>query len=190
MKNATVVACTFFLLLSIAGFAQAPSKAAPLTREAIAAILGLSPAGGGCATKGLATAPSQITFASQKEGPGGGVGANAICQANCESGSVSCEGNISCQAFDRNCTAPNCERGHVTCNDTMSGTTTIECPTACPGGFCCTCVATGSCYDCCRCDGGTQVQCNNCCTCEATSDCNACCRCEGHSPGYCALLCA
>jgi hypothetical protein len=190
MKNATVIACTFFLLLSVAAFAQAPSKAAPLTREAIAAILGLSPAGGGCATKGLATEPSQIIFASQKEGPGGGVGANAFCQANCESGSVSCEGNISCQAFHRNCTAPNCERGHVTCNDTMSGTTTIECPTACPGGFCCTCVATGSCYDCCRCDGGTQIQCNNCCTCEATGDCIACCRCEGHGPGYCASLCA
>ena len=183
MKNAWILACTL-LLVSVAGFAQAPSEA-PLTGEAIAAILGGQPSASGCAA---APAPDRMVFAAQKPGPGGGVGAMAFCQANCESGSVSCEGNVSCQAFHRNCTT-GCERGHVTCNDTVNGVTTIWCPTACSGGFCCTCEQTGSCYDCCRCDGGGAVMCSNCCNCEATSDCFSCCRCEGGSPGACAVEC-
>lgn len=187
MKSARVLAIVFaFFLVSAVGVAQ-PSAKAPLSREAIAAILGLSTAPGGCA-KAPAVLPTRLVLAAKK-GPGGGVSEMAFCQANCESGTVSCEGDISCQAFDRDCVAPNCEKGHVTCNDTMTGTTTTWCPTDCPASFCCTCVQTGSCYDCCRCDGGTQVQCSNCCTCQETSDCFACCRCEGHGLGYCASLC-
>jgi hypothetical protein len=188
MKNARVVAiaCTFFLVSAV-GFAQAPTKA-PLTREAIAAILGLSTAGGGCA-KAPAAGPSQMVFASKKEGPGGGVGEMAFCQANCESGTVQCTGDISCQAFHRNCTTA-CEPGHVTCNDTVNGTTTTWCPTQCSGGTsCCNCAQTGDCVDCCRCDGGSLMQCNNCCACQETSDCFACCRCEGGSIGQCGLQC-
>jgi hypothetical protein len=184
MKSAGVVAvaCTFFLISAV-GFAQTPTKA-PLTREAIAAILGLSTATGGCA-KAPAAAPSRVLFAAQKPGPDGGVGAMATCTANCESGTVQCTGSTSCEAFDRNCSV--FERGHVTCNN--GGTiTTTWCPTQCPSDHCYNCAQTGACFDCCRCDGGGAASCAFCCDCEATGDCYTCCRCGGGGPG-CGGLC-
>jgi hypothetical protein len=186
MKNAWILAC-MVLLVSVPAFAETPAKA-PLSREAIAAMLGLSAGTGSC---GKAAAPSQVRFAAQKPGkpgPGGGVSEMATCSVTCDSSTtLQCTTDISCQSFERNCTT-DCEPGHITCVDT-TGTTTQTCPTACSAGFCCSCEQTGSCYDCCRCGGGTQVQCNNCCTCEATSDCFACCRCEGHGLAYCNSLC-
>ena len=185
MKSARVVvavACTLFLVSAV-GFAQTPTKA-PLTREAIAAILGLSPAKGGCGA--VQTSPNRMVFAAKKPGPDGGVGAMATCTANCESGTVQCTGSTSCEAFDRNCAA--FERGHVSCNN--GGTiTTTWCPTQCTNDYCYNCAQTGACYDCCRCDGGTALQCSNCCTCEQTQDCVACCRCDGGSLLYCNQVC-
>jgi hypothetical protein len=159
MKKTWILACTL-LLVSAVGFAQTPSGA-PLTPEVIDAILDLPRATGSCAT---AKAPSRMIFAAQKPGPGGGVSSMAYCVAYCEWGTVSCQGNISCSAFDRNCTTA-CERGHVTCNDTVNGTFTNWCPTECPTSHCCDCEASG------------------------WSDCLACCRCDGHSAQYCASLC-
>jgi hypothetical protein len=178
MKNAAVLAFTFFLLLSVAAFAQAPGKAAPLTREALAMILGEpAPAGGGCGP-----APAKMMFAASKpQPPSGGVGAMATCTANCESGIVQCTGDT-CSGADRNCAV--FERGHVTC-----GSTTTWCPTACTSDYCYNCAQNSTCYDCCRCDGGGAISCNNCCACEATQDCTACCRCEGHSITYCSSVC-
>ena len=182
MKSAWILVC-LFLLVAVPALAEPAQE--PLTREAIAQMLGLTKAPGSC---GQAAAPSQIVFAAQKPGPGGGVSQMATCSALCETGSVQCTGNISCHAYNRNCTT-DCEKGHVTCNDTVNGTTTVWCPTACPGGFCCNCAQTGSCYDCCRCDGGGLVQCNNCCACQATADCVSCCRCEGGSLSHCNSIC-
>jgi hypothetical protein len=179
MKNAAVLACTFFLLLSVAAFAQAPGKVAPLSREALAMILGEpGPASGGCGV-----APGKLLFAANKPAPpSGGVGSMATCTAICETGSVQCTA-ATCTGADRNCAA--FERGHVTC-----GTTTTWCPTACPSDYCYNCTQTGACYDCCRCDGGGSVSCNNCCNCQATGDCFSCCRCEGNSIAYCSSICA
>jgi hypothetical protein len=184
MKSARVVAiaCTFFLVSAV-GFAQTPTKA-PLTREAIDAILGLSPVGGGCAKTSVS--PNRVVFAAKKTGPDGGIGEMAYCVAACESGSVNCTGTTSCEAYDRNCTTG--ERGHVSCNNGGTVTTTW-CPTACPNDFCYNCAQTGGCVDCCRCDGGGPVICNNCCTCDATGDCFACCRCGGGSLSECNSAC-
>ena len=176
MKNAAVLACTF-LLLSVAAFAEMPGKAASLSPEALAMILGeRGPASGSCAPSA-----SKAVFAAQKPAPPGGVGAYATCTAICETGTVECTAST-CSGVDRNCAV--FERGHVTC-----GTTTTWCGTACPSDYCYNCAQTGSCYDCCRCDGGGALQCNNCCTCQATQDCIACCRCEGGSLSYCNSVC-
>ena len=82
---------------------------------------------------------------------GGGESTMSACTAtaNCESGTVYCEGNNTCSAYDRLCSS---EQGHVTCD----GVTTW-CPTSCPT----TC----------------GPQCQSCETCNQTWDCFACCRC-------------
>jgi hypothetical protein len=184
MKSVWVLACTVFLV-TVPSFAQTPTRT-PITREALAAILGLSAGTGSC---GKAPVPSQVLFAAAKPGPGGGVSEMVTCSANCESGSVQCTADISCQAFHRNCTT-GCERGHVNCNDSVNGMTTVSCPTTCPGGtFCCNCAQTGNCYDCCRCDGGTALVCSNCCECEASQDCYSCCRCNGGGINQCINQC-
>ena len=173
MKAAWILACTL-LFVSVAGFAQAPSDA-PLSPEVIAAILGEPGAAGSCAGP-----QRNVRLAAG----GGGVGLMAFCSAYCvPPNSVSCNGSA-CSGADRNCGAG--EQGHVTCDGT-----TYWCSPVCPGpaGNCEACAQTGGCVDCCRCEGGTTMQCNNCCTCEATSDCMACCRCDGNSIGYCASVC-
>ena len=180
MKNAAVLACTFFLLLSVAAFAQAPGKVAPLSREALAMILGEpGPAGGGCGV-----APGKVLFAANKpEPPSGGVGAMSTCTANCVSGTVQCSGSV-CSAANHNCAVG--EKGHVTCD---SSTTWCPSPANDCTDYCTNCSQTSACYDCCRCEGGGAVSCSNCCTCEATGDCIACCRCGGGGFGYCATFC-
>lgn len=71
-------------------------------------------------------APATLDLAGDTDRRGGGV-VRAFCQANCESGTVSCNGSV-CSAYNRNC--PN-EQGHVTCD----GVTTW-CPTTCPPSGC------------------------------------------------------
>ncbi len=51
---------------------------------------------------------------------------SVFCEADCQSGSVSCTGNSWCNAYDRSCPG---ERGRVVCD----GNTTL-CPTECQTG--------------------------------------------------------
>jgi hypothetical protein len=74
-------------------------------------------------------APDRVMAARK---PIGEAGQKSYCsaQANCEWGTVSCEGNNSCSAWDRNCSWG--EVGHVTCDGN-----TYACPTqCCPDDFC------------------------------------------------------
>ncbi len=152
MKKASILTCSL-LLVAIAGFGQTPSQP-PLTKEALAAILGL-PAASSCATPQgglhhLAKRPAILT-------------GKALCTATatCQYGStVSCSSNVNaanCMAVNANCSAG--EPGHVTCD----GHTT-SCPACCTGAGiqfqCCVCAQTESCWSCCRCDGGTPTGCS------------------------------
>ena len=158
MKKLSIVACVL-LFASAAAFAQTPSPA-PLTSEALAAILG-QPAAGSCATQ-----PSGVRLAATRR-PASGL-EKALCTAtvNCPSGTVTCSSDVSatsCSAVNRDCSI--LESGHVTCN----GTTTSCTPGCCTGGTvqqnaCCRCAATGTCFDCCRCDGGGVVACSRGCS--------------------------
>lgn len=148
MKNRwTVVACTL-LFTAAAASAQAPAQV-PLTPQALAAILGDSAVPGSCAALWTG-APSPVERAD--------FGQLSICtaQASCgEYPAVSCEGNSTCSAVDRNCDIG--ERGSVTCD----GVTTY-CP-LCPCDdtpVCCRCEREGDCMSCCRCAGGTFSACN------------------------------
>ena len=152
MKAAWIVLCTL-LVVSAAGFAEAPGKA-PLTSEALTAILGPGEAPGSCAP-----GEGGVVFAAKRPR----AVEKALCTATvtCESGTISCQGNnssTSCSATDRNCEFG--IRGRVTCD----GVTT-ECPTGCPCGTpdCCFCAATGDCFSCCRCNGGSSALCNKAC---------------------------
>lgn len=149
MKKACVIACSL-LFVAIAGFAETPSPA-PLTSEALAAILGSPADAGACGLPGKAAfgmpAPQNRT---------------STCTVTCPSGTVSCTSSGTCTAVDRNCSI--LEAGHVTCD----GVTTSCTPACCTGGTvqqnaCCRCNATGTCFDCCRCDGGTVFQCSRVC---------------------------
>lgn len=175
-KEAWFVACALLLCVSAAGFAQT----APLTNEALAMILGQPAVKGACATQS-----SRVLFAAKGPGDGpGGVGQMSACtaQASCGSGvtPVSCSGNSTCSAIDRNCPS---QRGQVTC-DGVTKTCAV-----CPVDYCAQCASTGDCVACCRCDGGTAIMCNNCCTCDATGDCMACCRCGGGTLSQCSRQC-
>jgi hypothetical protein len=84
------------------------------------------------------------------------------CTASLDCGSgiiVSCQGNNSCFASQRDCTFY--ETGGVTCDGV--GT---SCPNACncnslsgTARYCCECARTSDCIACCRCGGGNQIQC-------------------------------
>ena len=149
MKTAWIASCAL-LVVSAASFAQAPVQA-PLTSETLAAILGPPAATGSCAPQ-----EGGVVFAAKRPR----AGEKALCNATatCESGTVSCQGNNSCTATDRNCTFG--IRGKVTCD----GVTT-ECPTACPCGSqdCCICALLEDCFSCCRCAGHSQAVCNRAC---------------------------
>ncbi|HYH45983.1 MAG TPA: hypothetical protein VEG34_09870 [Thermoanaerobaculia bacterium] len=134
MKSAWIVAVVL-LFVSAAGFA-APSPA-PLSGEALAAILGPAPAGGACAPKA-----EGVQLAAAR--PGTEIKSACNATAQCGSGTVSCSGNSSCSAQDRNCAIPTA--GKVTCD----GVTTW-----CSGGctLCDQCDATGDCMACCQCQG-------------------------------------
>ncbi|HEY9422116.1 MAG TPA: hypothetical protein VIW92_11935, partial [Thermoanaerobaculia bacterium] len=131
--------CTL-LVVSVAGFAETPSPA-PLTSEALAAILG-EPAGSCDPQPGQALAVAKRPALGMEK---------ALCTATayCHNGTtVSCQGNnstTSCTAVDSNCA--NGQRGYVTCD----GVTTY-CVACDP---CTQCNATGDCVACCRCAGQT-----------------------------------
>jgi hypothetical protein len=145
MRTAWMVACAL-LFLSVAGFA-APAPSAPLSSEALAEILGQPAVSGPCAGQ-----PSEVSFVVLPTHLSQSALEKALCTAtaHCQSGTVSCTSNTSttsCSAADRNCSIA--ERGHVTCD----GVTTL-CPTPCSP--CEICAATGSCFYCCKCEGGTN----------------------------------
>jgi len=152
MKKALILVCTL-LFVSAAGFAQTPSPVL-LSEEVLAMILGEPAAGAACATK--AAGKGGVVYASE--------GIESACNATafCETGTVTCSGNSSCTAVDRDCSV--LEQGRVTCD----GVTTL-CPTGCCTSgtgiqrACCRCDATGGCFDCCRCGGGTIFQCSEAC---------------------------
>jgi len=159
MKKASFLGCVL-LFVSIAGFGQTQSQA-PLSREALAAILGL-PAPSSCAVR-----PSAQRQAAKHPAA---VTGKSLCDATaiCDTGSVSCSSNASvsnCSSADRSCDAG--ERGHVTCD----GVTTW-CPNACPP----------------PCQGLTGID-RQCCICDTTNDCIACCRCDGGTLGSCSRQC-
>jgi hypothetical protein len=147
MRKVCILACTMFLIAA-AGFSQTPSVA-PLTNEALAAILGPAAVHGSC------TLPqNEALFAANR--PRTGLAKTCSATATCGADpSVSCSYGGSggtCSFANRNC--PN-EQGHVTCN----GVTTW-CPTTCPPSvWCQQCDATGDCFACCRCDGGGAGHC-------------------------------
>jgi hypothetical protein len=150
MKKEWILACVL-LFVAVAAFAQTPSQH-PLSREALAAILGL-PATGSCATQ-----PSGVRQAAKRPAVLTGKSA-CTATANCGSDPAAfCSGDSSCTAVDRNCSVN--EPGHVTCDGN-----TFWCPTQCTTTCdrCCQCAQTGECLPCCRCAGGNFADClNNC----------------------------
>jgi hypothetical protein len=162
MKKGWIVVCTCTLaFVSVAGFAQTPNVV-PLTSEALAAILGpsaVTPAPSCAALRG------EPIFAANAKKPRPGGEPKSICNAtaSCGSGSVSCSGNSTCWAVDRDCL--NCEQGHVTCDG-----------------------VTKWCSSACNCNSYFGVE-RWCCQCACTADCVACCRCDGGGAGQCAFQC-
>jgi hypothetical protein len=148
MRKVWTLACTLAIVSAAVGFAQTPSVA-PLSSQALAAILGQPAVNGSCPT-----AESGVVFAARRPG----LGWQKDCSASATCGSdppVSCSysgSGGSCSFANRNC--PN-QQGYVTCQ----GVTTW-CPTECPPSvWCQQCDATGDCFACCRCDGGGAGHC-------------------------------
>jgi hypothetical protein len=150
MRKASILACSL-LFVSMAGFGQTQSQA-PLSQEALAAILGL-PAASSCATQ-----PSAVREVAKRPAIPTG---KALCTATatCQFGlTVSCSSNVNAA----NCTAVNAacpgQAGYVTCDNA-----TTNCQPCCTGigtAFqCCKCDVTGDCVACCRCDGGGAAHC-------------------------------
>lgn len=148
MKKAAILACTL-AFVSVVCSAQAPSVA-PLTNEALAMILSDPVAMGSCPTP-----QGELVFAAKP------VATPKSCsaQVTCWDGSVkSCSyggAGGTCTATPSNCTSG--VRGSVNCNGTV--TSCPQCPCGTPN--CCNCENTGDCFACCRCAGGTIIQCNN-----------------------------
>jgi hypothetical protein len=149
-------ACLFtfaLLFVSMTGFAAPPSPA--LSAAALSQILGQPVSDGAC---GLPQ--NAVAAAAKPAKPNRPNLEKALCTATaqCETGTVYCQSNVSttaCAAYDRNCPG---EQGHVTC-----GTTTIWCPTiclpTCTSGTprqraCCRCAETENCWDCDFCANG------------------------------------
>jgi len=147
MKQAWMIACALFFI-SVAGIAQTPSQT-PLSGEVLAAILG--PA----ATGSCVTPQSRVLFTS-----GGGVHQESACNATatCQSGTVSCSGNSTCSAADSDC--PDGFAGWVTCDGHTTNCAACNCSSYFGHQrFCCLCGQTDDCIQCCRCGGGTIIQC-------------------------------
>jgi hypothetical protein len=155
MKKTWIVALSL-LFTAVAGFADGPTPA-PLSDEALAAILGEPLAGSSCATQTGGTGEAGLAAAVS------GEKAIYTCAIFCPNGSqLRCQGSTPCTAAERNCGG--LERGHVTCD----GRTTSCSPGCCTDGTaqqnaCCRCNVTENCVDCCRCQGGTLAQCSQSC---------------------------
>lgn len=150
MKRVWLVSIVLSFMSVTAGFSLPAPSAAPLSDEALAAILG-QPAGAECAQpqEGLVL-PDQPPGIQLKT-----CSATATC--NDTSGvNVSCNYGGSggtCSFQNQNCASG--IRGQVNCNGTIT-----ECPSCCTDTpVCCTCEATGSCFSCCRCEGGSFSGC-------------------------------
>ena len=148
MTKAVLILCICTLaFVSAAVAAQAPSVA-PLTNEALTAILGQP------AVKGACPAPQgEMLFAAR----GPAVPKSCSAQTTCWDGTP-----LSCQwtGTGGTCTSTpsNCDfgtRGSVNCNGTV--TSCPQCPCGTPN--CCQCDATGDCFACCRCGGGGAGYC-------------------------------
>lgn len=136
MKKAWLVACALALTSSIC-FAQTPSD----TPVDIAAILSPAAVTGSCDTL-----QTEMVFAA--------AALDVTCTTSCGlHGSMSCPtGTSSCSAVNRDC--PN--RGSITCDDV-----TTQCPPCTIEDSCFECTQSGGadCFSCCRCNGGTFIQC-------------------------------
>ena len=156
MKRVWIAAAVLIFLAAAAGFSQAPAPSiAPFSAEALAAILG-QPAADACPKP-----QESVVLSAQRQGTFKTCSATATC--NDTSGiNVTCNysgSGGSCSFQNQNCAA--LVRGHVTCQ----GTTVVcpLCPSDCGSPKCCQCEATGDCFACCRCDGGTVGQCIDAC---------------------------
>lgn len=152
MKKAWILAFAL-IFVSVAGYAAPPSPA--LSAAALAQILGQPAADGAC---GLPQ--NAVALAAKPAKPNRPNLEKALCTATaqCETGTVYCDSNVSttsCAAYDRNCPS---ERGRVVC----AGVTTW-CPTTCPATCttgtirqraCCRCAQTENCWDCDFCANG------------------------------------
>jgi hypothetical protein len=143
----TWIAAFALSLLAVAAFSQAPSPA-PASNAALARILGEPAATTACRTRTAGVALAARNPLQPKSA--------CSATANCESGTVHCDGNTSCFAYDRSCPG---EPGHVVCDNTPH-----YCPTECPPDdcnsgtprqrACCRCSLTGDCLDCEFCEFG------------------------------------
>jgi hypothetical protein len=160
MKETWIVACSL-LFVALAGFAETPTQSlAPLTPQALAAILGQpAPTAGGCA----AQQQKAVRLAAVQRQQ---IGEKSLCNAtaNCGGYTVSCSSNVSassCSAVDRDCSVG--EVGHVTCDGV-----TITCDCACGLSprqqACCNCDHTDDCFQCCFCGGGGALACSRGCS--------------------------
>jgi hypothetical protein len=146
MRKTWIIAVAL-LFVALTGSAQAADQAAPFTPEVRAAVLARLAAPGCDAAPAVAGGTSGVVFASK-------LATKSACSAtaNCATGTVSCNGNNSCVAQDRECPY---EQGSVTCD----GVTTL-CPTDCCSTgtprqrACCRCAVTGNCWDCAFCEYG------------------------------------
>src|SRR5882724_5682911 len=143
MKNVLITAL-ILVFVSITGFAQPPSQA-PLTRAALASVLGQPVVSGSCAV------PETLVFLTTP--PPAQTSSVCSITATCVPSTVSCTGNSTCQKVNSYCASS--IQGFVNCDGVVTW-----CP-QCPCGplWCCQCAQTGECVDCGRCEGGLLGAC-------------------------------
>ncbi len=149
MKKTWIVAVVL-LFAALAGSAEEARRpeVAPEVRDALLAQLAANVDCGTAATPaaGPVGAP-EVVFAAK-------FATKSACNATatCQTGTVSCNGNNSCDAWDRDCPF---ERGHVTCDGVTTWCPTDCCNTGTPQQrACCRCTVTGNCWDCVFCEYG------------------------------------
>jgi hypothetical protein len=154
MKRVWLVGIVLSFMAVAVGFSLPAPSDAPLSDEALTAILG-QPAGAECALP-----QDGLVLPDQPPGPQF-MTCSATATCNDTSGiNVSCNFGSSggtCTFENQDCAAG--IRGQVICNGTVT-----QCP-SCPCGTpaCCKCAADGDCFYCCRCDGGTITECRALC---------------------------
>jgi hypothetical protein len=150
MKKAVILACTLAFVSAVC-LAQTPSVA-PLSTQTLAMILGQPAATGSCPVP-----QGEALFAARRP------------------------------ALPKSCSATvTCWDGPViSCTYTGTGGTCTATPSNCDAGIRGSVNCNGAVTSCTQCACGSP----NCCQCDATGDCFACCRCDGGSAGHCALMC-